>query len=107
MLRMVTLLSYQYCIVKNLVIASILAPAALGYGMATAALHFLAQPAPTAAECGTPGEGPIRCSREGAQFSSDRGSGRDVAICPRRGSRECFPEDLVAPSASVSRLVAL
>ena len=41
---------------KNLVIALILAPAALGYGMATAALHFLAQPAHPAAECGTPGE---------------------------------------------------
>ena len=93
---------------KNLVIALILAPAALGYGMATAAIHSLATvsapPAPTAAECGTPGEDHIRCSREGAQFTAwpmagdDRGSGRVVARrdCPR-GSRDCFPEDLVGP----------
>ena len=89
---------------KKLLIAAIIAPAALGYGMATAALHFLAQPAPAAAECGTPGEDPIRCSREGAQFTTwpmagdDRGSGRVVARrdCPR-GSRDCFPEDLVGP----------
>ena len=91
---------------KRIIIASILAPAALGYGMAAAAIHSLATvsapPAPPAAECGTPGEDAQRCSREGAQFSSDRGSGRDVAICPRRGSRECFPEDLVGPAASVS-----
>ena len=108
---------------KKLIIAAIIAPAALGYGMAAAAIHSLATvpapPARTAAECGTPGEDPIRCSREGAQVVSwlqagedkdneGRGSGRFARRdCPRRGSRECFPEDLVAPSASVSRLVAL
>ena len=89
---------------KRIIIATLIAPAALGYGMATAALHFLSQPAPPAAECGTPGEDPIRCSREGAQFTAwpmagdDRGSGRVVARrdCPR-GSRDCFPEDLVGP----------
>ena len=74
--------TYRYCIVKNLVIASILAPAALGYGMAAAAIHSLAQPAPPAAECGTPGEDPIRCSREGAQAVS-------LLLA---GSRDEFPE---------------
>ena len=93
---------------KKLIIAAIIAPAALGYGMAAAAIHSLAtvpaQPAP-AVECGTPGEDAQRCSREGAQFPAwpmagdDRGSGRVFADatspdCPR-GSRDCFPKDRV------------
>ena len=92
---------------KRIIIASILAPAALGYGMAAAAIHSLATvsapPAPV--ECGTPGEDAQRCSREGAQFTAwpmagdGRGSGRVIADatspdCPR-GSRDCFPKDRV------------
>ena len=92
---------------KKLLIAAIIAPAALAAGMSTAALQSLATAPvlPIAAECGTPGEDPIRCSREGAQFTAwpmagdDRGSGRVVADatspdCPR-GSRDCFPKDRV------------
>jgi len=90
---------------KRIIIAAIIAPAALGYGMAAAAIHSLAQPAPPAVDCGVPGEDPIRCSREGAQAVSlllageYRGSGRDIADatspdCPR-GSRDCFPKDRV------------
>ena len=89
---------------KRIIIATLIAPAALGYGMAAAALHSLAQPAP-AVECGTPQEDAQRCSREGAQFTAwpmagdGRGSGRVIADatspdCPR-GSRDCFPKDRV------------
>ena len=67
---------------KRIIIATLIAPAALGYGMAAAALHFLAQPAHPAAECGTPGEDAQRCSREGAQAVS-------LLLA---GSRDEFPE---------------
>lgn len=59
---------------KNQVIARILIPAALGYGIVAALPSTPTEP--TGFACGTPGEDPRRCSREGLQMSDDRGTGR-------------------------------
>ena len=94
---------------RLMILPAATAATALGLflGMATAGLHSLVNMPvePAVSECGTPGEDPIRCSREGAQAVSlllageYRGSGRVIADatspdCPR-GSRDCFPKDRV------------
>lgn len=62
---------------KHRIIISILIPAALGYGLVAVTLPRPAPVEPAAFACGTEGEDPRRCSREGLQMIEDeRGSGR-------------------------------